>query len=769
VIAVIARDRRDRKTGDTYQGRDLGHAELKESHEMRSNANRQQQVTRGILALSLLMVLGTALGQSPVSVSVDQSNPGQAVSSDFAGFSVEMLLAFPDTNGNYLFSGSNTALIGMFKSLGIKSLRMGGNSADNVADNNGQLPIDATCAAADKCPDADSLYAFAQAAGVNVLFTLRLKVNDPNAAAVEAGYIMKHYSSLTKCFQVGNEPNVYISSYSTYDTDFKAYRTAVLNVAPNAKFCAPAVTNGGGQPWAESFATEYKGDATIELVCGHFYPGARTGTITGDINFILDPSRLSGGSNNYTEYYNNFPSFAVAAGENWRIEETNSLVNQGETGVSDVYTATLWALDYMHWWAQQHNAGGLNFHEGATSVYNAFRPTTLSGSYTAEPLAYGIKAFSLGGAGQNVATTITSNTAGVNITAYALLDSVTGNLFVTFVNKEHFTGAKSATVTLNPGAAYSGGKLWSLQQASGDVTVSTGITLGGATIGGDGTWTGTSSSLSPAPSGVFTISVPSASAAIVELTGKGAPPPPPQPPSNLAASAISASQINLSWTASPTATVTYSVFRSTTNGFTPSSANQIANGVAGTAFSDTGLTCATAYFYRVEAINLGGASAPTNQAGATTQACPPVLLQINSGGPAVTPFVADEDFSGGSTIHHANTIDLSGVVNPAPMAVYQTARIGNFTYTLPGFAAGSSHTIRLHFAETFWTAAGKRVFNVSINGTQVLTKFDIFAAAGAQNKAVIQQFTANANASGQYVITFTSVVDNSLVSGVEAQ
>ena len=358
----------------------------------------------GAITLFLIMALfcipGTAGAQSSVGVTVDQTTPGQTVSPDFEGFSVEMLLAFPDSSGNYLFSGNNTALIGMFKSLGIKSLRMGGNSADNVADNNGQLPIDATCAAADKCPNADSLYAFAQAAGVNVLFTLRLKVYDPNAAAVEAGYIMKHYAGLTKCFQVGNEPNVFISSYSTYDTDFKAYRSAVLNVAPAATFCAPAVTNGGGQPWAESFATEYKGDPTIQLVCGHYYPGARTGTITGDINYILDPSRLVGGANNYTQYYNNFPSFAVAAGETWRLEETNSLVSQGETGVSDVYTSTLWALDYQHWWTQQHNAGGLNFHEGASSVYNAFVPTTLSSSYTARPVAYGIKAFSLGERGK---------------------------------------------------------------------------------------------------------------------------------------------------------------------------------------------------------------------------------------------------------------------------------------------------------------------------------------------------------------------------------
>src|SRR5258708_31942961 len=50
-------------------------------------------------------------------------------------------------------------------------------------------------------------------------------------------------------------------------------------------------------------------------------------------------------------------------------------------------------------------------------------------------------------------------------------------------------------------------------------------------------------------------------------------------------------------------------------------------------------------------------------------------VAINSGGPAVSPFVADVDFTGGSTINHANTIDLRGVTNPAPMAVYQTARV----------------------------------------------------------------------------------------------
>ncbi|HZR27439.1 MAG TPA: malectin domain-containing carbohydrate-binding protein, partial [Terriglobales bacterium] len=200
---------------------------------------------------------------------------------------------------------------------------------------------------------------------------------------------------------------------------------------------------------------------------------------------------------------------------------------------------------------------------------------------------------------------------------------------------------------------------------------------------------------------------------------------------------------------------------------TPSSSNQIASGVMGTAFSDTGLAASTTYFYVVEASDSAGKSGPSNQASATTGI--PQCLCINAGGPAVSPFVADTDFTGGGTINHANTIDLSGVSNPAPMPVYQTGRVGNFTYTIPGFTAGSSHTVRLHFAETFFSTTGSRAFNVSINGTQALTNFDIFAAAGAKNKAVIEQFIENANSSGQYVITVTSVVNQSLVSGVEIQ
>jgi hypothetical protein len=248
----------------------------------------------------------------------------------------------------------------------------------------------------------------------------------------------------------------------------------------------------------------------------------------------------------------------------------------------------------------------------------------------------------------------------------------------------------------------------------------------------------------------------------------------PGAPGSLGALTVSGTQINLNWSASaaPTGCTvgSYSVFRSTTAGFAPTGSNQIASGITGTTYDDTKALCNTTYYYVVEALDAAGSSAGSNQASALTSACPVTTgVQINSGGPAVAPFVADTDFAGGGTINHANTINLSGVTNPAPMAVYQSARVGNFSYTFSGFNPGSSHTVRLHFAETFFNTTGSRTFNVSINGTTVLTNFDIVAAAGAMNKAIIQQFTQPASSSGDYVITFTSVINQSLVSGIEIQ
>ena len=141
-------------------------------------------------------------------------------------------------------------------------------------------------------------------------------------------------------------------------------------------------------------------------------------------------------------------------------------------------------------------------------------------------------------------------------------------------------------------------------------------------------------------------------------------------------------------------------------------------------------------------------------------------LQISAAGGENYPFVADQDYHGGMTTPPTHVaINTSGVSNAAPQGIYQKNRYGDFTYSIPGLKAGASYTVRLHFAETYWTQPAQRIFNVSLNGEQVLSNFDILAASGGANKAVVKQFTVTAN--GKITIQFASVKDNAEVSGIE--
>jgi hypothetical protein len=65
--------------------------------------------------------------------------------------------------------------------------------------------------------------------------------------------------------------------------------------------------------------------------------------------------------------------------------------------------------------------------------------------------------------------------------------------------------------------------------------------------------------------------------------------------------------LNLAWSAATAncgGPITYNVYRSTTSGFTPSGGNQIATGVSGTGYTDTGtLNSGTTYYYVVRAVD----------------------------------------------------------------------------------------------------------------------------------------------------------------------
>jgi hypothetical protein len=250
-------------------------------------------------------------------------------------------------------------------------------------------------------------------------------------------------------------------------------------------------------------------------------------------------------------------------------------------------------------------------------------------------------------------------------------------------------------------------------------------------------------------------------------------------PTGLTAAATSSTAIGLNWTAPtpPTGCTvsSYTVY----GGTTANPTTVIANGVTSTSYTNSGLAPSTTYYYLVKAVDSYGTSAASAQAQATT---PPSgsgsdFIAIACGGPAESnsgggdaSFVADVDFSGGGdNSHTSKTINLTQPgVNAAPMAVYQYGRAGTMTYTIPGMVAGSQHTVLLHFSENYYSAKGKRVFNVAINGTSVLADFDIYATAGAEYKALVEIFTATANSSGDIVIAFTKGTANqALIDGIE--
>jgi hypothetical protein len=175
----------------------------------------------------------------------------------------------------------------------------------------------------------------------------------------------------------------------------------------------------------------------------------------------------------------------------------------------------------------------------------------------------------------------------------------------------------------------------------------------------------------------------------------------------------------------------------------------------------------TAQFYvgLISQLSCGGTGTPTpspTPAGTIAIAC--------GSSAAVGSFQPDQYYSGGSTYSNTNTIDVSNITtNPPPAALFNNERYGAMSYTIPGFTAGGTYAVTLYFAETYLTASGGRLFNVSINGTTVLSSFDIYASAGGQNKAIAKAFTTTANTSGQIVIQFTAGTENPKINGISVQ
>ena len=236
---------------------------------------------------------GSALAQAPINLTVDTASRQFAIPNDFVGLGYETKSVALNTYGvsGYFFTPANTQLITLFRNIGIKNIRVGGGTVDGSG--SGEHCVSPTPTHA----DIDHLFQFAQAAGVKVIYSVRLlnpgACADPNLAAEDAGiaeYVWSKYRANLDSFSIGNEPDVRNfhtypghpvdpaieettvgvpgSAYPSYFAAWQHVAEVIHKAAPEAKFSGPdtAVSDTGtfvpdrssGVSWSLQVANDLK-------------------------------------------------------------------------------------------------------------------------------------------------------------------------------------------------------------------------------------------------------------------------------------------------------------------------------------------------------------------------------------------------------------------------------------------------------------------------------------------------------------------------------
>jgi hypothetical protein len=431
----------------------------------------------------------------------------------FAGLSYEKSEVY-----GRLFNGSNTDLIGMFNRIGPSVLRIGGNSVDrNVWTPNGPGQTSGQIAPS----DVASLAAFVKAAGWQCLYGINLGgaatgATTPALAAAEVAYAAQQFGSSLLGIEIGNEPDLYGDSGNYFAGNWSLsqlltlwgqFRTAILAATPGVPITGPADA-GSESSWTVPFGKDVT-RSEITLLTQHYYR-ANGQLATSTVEYLITPDST------LISNLGVLDAGAKTIGVPFRMSECNSFYNGGSDGVSDAYASSLWVIDYLFNCAQG-GAVGVNFHGGGDGT--GYTPIADSnGSVVgARPEFYGILFFTLAGQGTLYTTQISAGS--LNVTAYAVKLS-SGGLNIIVVNKD-LTQNLELTTQL-PQTANSASLLTMTQLSSGatgpDLSGTSGVTIGGASVNPDGT-------LSPSPAAtMLTLSgtqlicyVPPLSAVLIQI------------------------------------------------------------------------------------------------------------------------------------------------------------------------------------------------------------------------------------------------------------
>jgi hypothetical protein len=457
-----------------------------------------------------------------VTITLGSISEAKPINTLFSGISMETEAVRPSENGSYYFSAKNTKLAALFRQLGVKHLRIGGNTVDDLT----KTPTLA---------DIDQFFAFAKLAKVKVTYSVRLKNGDPKESAKIAKHIYSKYKDIITGITIGNETDQYYKDKeSEYLADAKLHFKAMREAAPDVRINGPGIHLNA--PWLLSYAEAFKTEMKIDYIGAHAYFG---GNAYGNTMPPLDrdPGPLwkemlsPEWQEKYTKFYNAFGPELHKLNIPFRIDETNTYYMGGAPGASNSMAASIWTLDYLYWWAE-HGADGINFHTGTTLPYNKGRipngATRKPGfyavywdlpnnEYATQAVGYGMKAFDLGSHGKLFPVEVTTEDK-AQVSAHAVLAD-DGSVYLTILNKEIGTAPRAVVLKQLRKMGFTKVESISLGVKNNYAGAIEGFTVGGAKIETDGFWKGKWKKVSSSGDTISVV-IPPTSAVILHLSKK---------------------------------------------------------------------------------------------------------------------------------------------------------------------------------------------------------------------------------------------------------
>ena len=460
-------------------------------------------------------------------ITVDRAHPAGDLPADFVGLSYEMReLSTLCITGTCVggFDADQGNLAALWRNLGSGNVRIAGNQLDRdtlwvPAGQQPPDPLPSWVADVVTPTDIARLDRLLRATGWKAEVGINLARYDPALAADEAHSLSSILRSRLAGAECGNEPNHYASNgYRPAPYGFAEHKQdwdACADLIGNARIAGPDLSSPTSTAdWFAQFAQAEKD--RVDMLTVHNYTGAKT------IESLLSPEIRASQVNAVSAQL----AAAQSTGLPIRVDETNSAVNGGIAGVSDVYASSLWAMDYSLVMAQA-GFDGLNLHGGfgvcGAPLYNGKfqRYTPLCAAttqdeqakiFTAMPEYYGLYMATRMGPGTFLPVTVTSDN---NVVAYAVRGK-DGRLRIAVIEKDP-TSAAPVPLSIDLGGSAHSASVLSLTGSALDSAG--GISIQGHAVDRAGRLNPGPGSRVPVHNGTVDLTMPAGSAVVITLDG----------------------------------------------------------------------------------------------------------------------------------------------------------------------------------------------------------------------------------------------------------